>query len=159
MARSTRSHLMVAIPTTAGTGSEVSVGFIVIVDDGRKLTFVADAFVPKVAICDPEMTIGLPPRLTAATGMDAVSHCIEAVLSPVDNPPAEAVGLDGLERAVGAGNLVRAVADGGDRMARWHMMMAATEGAMAFVKGLGAVHAMSHSAGRLDATCAYTMAR
>lgn len=140
---------LVAVPTTAGTGSEVSVGFIVIVDDGRKLTFVANEFLPRAAICDPEMTVGLPAHLTAATGMDAVSHCIEAVLSPVINPPAEAVGLDGLERAVGAGNLARAVADGSDRTARWHMMMAATEGAMAFVKGLGAVHAMSHAAGRL----------
>ncbi len=100
-------------------------------------------------ICDPELTIGLSPRLTAATGMDAVTHCIEAILSPAVNPPAEAIGLDGLERAIGAGNLVRAVVDGGDREARWHMMMAATEGAMAFIKGLGAVHAMSHSAGRL----------
>lgn len=141
---------LVAIPTTAGTGSEVSVGFILIVKDGRKLTFIADAFVPKAAICDPELTIGLPARLTAATGMDAVTHCMEAILSPTVNPPAEAIGLDGLERAIGAGNLVRAVADGGDRDARWQMMMAATEGAMAFVKGLGAVHAMSHSAGRLS---------
>lgn len=140
---------LVAIPTTAGTGSEVSVGFILIVEDGRKLTFIADAFVPKAAICDPELTIGLPAHLTAATGMDAVTHCVEAILSPSVNPPAEAIGLDGLERAIGAGNLVRAVADGSDREARWQMMMAATEGAMAFVKGLGAVHAMSHSAGRL----------
>ena len=74
---------------------------------------------------------------------------IEAVLSPAVNPPADAVGLDGLARAVGQGNLARAVADGSDREARWQMMMAATEGAMAFVKGVGAVHAMSHSAGRL----------
>jgi 4-hydroxybutyrate dehydrogenase len=140
---------LVAIPTTAGTGSEVSVGILIIVADGRKLTFIADEFIPKIAICDPEPTIGLPPRLTAATGMDAVTHCIEAILSPVVNPPAEAIGLDGLERAIGTGYLVRAVADGSDREARWHMMMAATEGAMAFVKGLGAVHAMSHSAGRL----------
>lgn len=140
---------LIAVPTTAGTGSEVSVGILIIVADGRKLTFIADQFIPKIAICDPELTIGLPPRLTAATGMDAVTHCIEAVLSPAVNPPAEAVGLDGLERAIGDGNLVRAVADGSDREARWQMMMAATEGAMAFIKGLGAVHAMSHSAGRL----------
>lgn len=140
---------LVAVPTTAGTGSEVSVGFIVIVADGRKLTFIADEFIPRTAICDPELTLGLPPLLTAATGMDAVTHAIEAVLSPVVNPPAEAVGLDALERAVKAGHLVRAVDNGGDRDARWHMMMAATEGAMAFVKGLGAVHAMSHAAGRL----------
>jgi 4-hydroxybutyrate dehydrogenase len=140
---------LIAIPTTAGTGSEVSVGFILIVADGRKLTFIADEFIPRLAICDPELTLGLPPHLTAATGMDAVTHCIEAILSPAVNPPAEAIGLDGLERALGAGNLMRAVADGSNRQARWEMMMVATEGAMAFVKGLGAVHAMSHSAGRL----------
>jgi 4-hydroxybutyrate dehydrogenase len=140
---------LIAVPTTAGTGSEVSSGFIVIVEDGRKLTFIAEEFIPKLAICDPSLTLGLPPLLTAATGMDAVCHAIEAVLSPAVNPPADAVGLDGLARAVGQGNLARAVADGSDREARWQMMMAATEGAMAFVKGLGAVHAMSHSAGRL----------
>jgi 4-hydroxybutyrate dehydrogenase len=140
---------VVAIPTTAGTGSEVSVGFIVVTEDGRKLTFVSDAFIPKVAICDPELTLGLPPLLTAATGMDAVTHAIEAVLSPAINPPAEAIGLDALEGAIGAGHLERAVADGSDREARWQMMMAATEGAYAFVKGLGAVHAMSHACGAL----------
>jgi 4-hydroxybutyrate dehydrogenase len=140
---------VVAIPTTAGTGSEVSVGFIVVTEDGRKLTFVSDAFIPKVAICDPELTLGLPPLLTAATGMDAVTHAIEAVLSPAINPPAEAIGLDALERAVGEGHLEKAVADGADREARWQMMMAATEGAFAFVKGLGAVHVMSHACGAL----------
>ncbi len=140
---------LVAVPTTAGTGSEVSNGFIIVVEDGRKLTFVSPAFTPDIAICDPELTFGLPAGLTAATGMDAVSHCIEAVLSPAVNPPAEAIGLDGLWRAVGTGHLVDAVADGGDREARWQMMMAATEGAYAFVKGLGAVHAMSHACGAL----------
>lgn len=140
---------LIAIPTSAGTGSEVSTGFIIVIEDGRKLTFVCDAFVPRIAICDPELTLGLPPALTAATGMDAVTHAIEAVSSPAVNPPAEAVGLDALERAVGAGNLEKAVTDGGDREARWEMMMAATEGAYAFVKGLGAVHAMSHACGAL----------
>ncbi|WKB51021.1 iron-containing alcohol dehydrogenase [Eleftheria terrae] len=141
---------IVAIPTTAGTGSEVSVATVIICRDGRKHSFVSELLVPRVAICDPDLTLGLPPGLTAATGMDAVTHCIEAVLSPVVNPPAEAVGLDGLERAIGQGHLLRAVADGQDREARWHMMMASTEGAMAFVKGLGAVHAMSHAVARLD---------
>ena len=140
---------LIAVPTTAGTGSEVSNGFIVIVQDGRKLTFVCDAFTPDIAICDPELTLGLPAGLTAATGMDAVTHCIEAVLSPAVNPPAEAIGLDGLGRAVGAGHLIHAVGDGGDREARWQMMMASTEGAYAFIKGLGAVHAMSHACGAL----------
>ncbi|RFA29145.1 4-hydroxybutyrate dehydrogenase [Alkalilimnicola ehrlichii] len=138
---------LLAIPTTAGTGSEVSMGFVIVMDDGRKATFASPKLVPKVALCDPELTLGLPAHLTAATGMDAIAHCIEAVLSPVVNPPAEGVGLDGLWRAWR--NIQRAVEDGSDREARWHMMMASTEGAMAFVKGLGAVHAMSHAAGRL----------
>ncbi|HSG94503.1 MAG TPA: iron-containing alcohol dehydrogenase, partial [Afifellaceae bacterium] len=140
---------IIAVPTTAGTGSEVSNGFIIVVEDGRKLTFVCDAFTPDIAICDPELTLGLPAGLTAATGMDAVTHCIEAVLSPAVNPPAEAIGLDGLSRAIGDGHLVNAVTDGGDRTARWQMMMASTEGAYAFIKGLGAVHAMSHACGAL----------
>jgi len=142
---------LVAIPTTAGTGSEVSVGFVIILDNGRKETFVSAHLIPKVAICDPELTLGLPKGLTAATGMDAVTHCIESVLSPMVHPPAEAVGLDGVERAVGMGMLERAVADGGDRDARWHVMMASYEGALAFVKGLGAVHGLSHALGRLSA--------
>lgn len=142
---------LVAIPTTAGTGSEVSVGFVVILDNGRKETFVSPHLIPKVAICDPELTLGLPKGLTAATGMDAVTHCIEAFLSPMVHPPAEAIGLDGVERAIANGMLVRAVADGGDRDARWNVMMASYEGALAFVKGLGAVHGLSHALGRLSA--------
>ncbi|MFM8532999.1 MAG: iron-containing alcohol dehydrogenase, partial [Acidimicrobiia bacterium] len=138
---------IVAIPTTSGTGSEVSVGFVIVMNDGRKLTFASPKMIPRVAICDPELTLGLPPLLTAATGMDAVTHCIEAILSPVVNPPAEGVGYDGLRRAWR--HIEAAVRDGADRDARWRMMMASTEGAMAFVKGLGAVHAMSHAAGRL----------
>lgn len=138
---------IVAIPTTAGTGSEVSVGFVIIMNDGRKLTFASPKMIPSIAICDPELTLGLPAQLTAATGMDAVTHCIEAILSPVVNPPAEGIGYDGLRRAWR--HIQAAVSDGSNREARWNMMMASTEGAMAFVKGLGAVHAMSHAAGRL----------
>jgi 4-hydroxybutyrate dehydrogenase len=137
---------VICIPTTAGTGSEVSVGFVIVLDDGRKVTFASPAIIPKVAICDPELTLGLPALLTAATGMDAITHCIEAVLTPNVNPPAEGVGLDGLYRGWRA--IERAVSHGDDRDARWQMMMASTEGAMAFVKGLGAVHAMSHAVGR-----------
>ena len=139
----------IAMPTTAGTGSEVSVGSVIITKDGRKLIFASPNLLPKVALCDPDLTMGLPARLTAATGMDAVTHCIEAVISPMDNPPAEAVGLDGLRRAVQLGHLEKAVADGQDKDARYNMMMAASEGAMAFVKGLGAVHSMSHACGRI----------
>lgn len=138
---------VVAIPTTSGTGSEVSIGFVIVMKDGRKLTFASPKMIPSVAICDPELTLGLPAALTAATGMDAVTHCIEAILSPVVNPPADGVGYDGLRRAWQ--HIEAAVQDGTDRTARWNMMMASTEGALAFVKGLGAVHAMSHAAGRL----------
>lgn len=138
---------LIAIPTTSGTGSEVSSGAVIIMNNGEKLILASRHLVPRTAICDPELTLGLPPRLTAATGMDAMTHCIEALLSPQVNPPAEAVACDGVERGIRDGHLLRAVRDGQDRDARWHMMMAATEGAMAFSKGLGAVHAMSHACG------------
>jgi len=138
---------LIAVPTTSGTGSEVSVGFVIILEDGRKMTFASPLFIPKAAICDPELTMGLPAGMTAATGMDAITHCIEAFLTPQVNPPAEGVALDGLWR--GWQYLPRAVKDGGDREARWQMMMCSTEGALAFIKGLGAVHAMSHAAGRI----------
>lgn len=138
---------LIAIPTTSGTGSEVSTGAVIIMDNGEKLILASRHLVPRTAICDPILTVGLPPHLTAATGMDAMTHCIEALLSPVINPPAEAIACDGIERGIQNGNLARAVTDGADRDARWHMMMAATEGAMAFSKGLGAVHSMSHACG------------
>ncbi len=138
---------LVAIPTTAGTGSEVGRGAVIVLEDGRKLALVSPHLIPRLAICDPELTMGLPPGLTAATGMDALSHCIETYLAPASNPPAEAIALDGLGRA--AAFLERAVRDGHDREARWQMMVAAMEGAMAFQKGLGAVHAMSHPLGAL----------
>lgn len=140
---------VICIPTTAGTGSEVSVGIVIIMGDSRKLTVAHPLLIPKSAICDPELTLGLPPLMTAATGMDAITHCIEAVLTPQINPPAEGVGFDGLYRGWRA--IEAAVANGAtDRDARWQMMMASTEGAMAFVKGLGAVHSMSHAIGRRD---------
>jgi alcohol dehydrogenase class IV len=138
---------VVAIPTTAGTGSEVGRGALITLDDGRKLGFVSPHLIPKRAICDPELTLGLPPLLTAATGMDALTHCIETFLSPRINPPADAIALDGAERAIRW--IERATADGRDREARWHMMMASMEGAMAFQKGLGAVHGMSHPLGAI----------
>ncbi len=140
---------LIAIPTTAGTGSEVSTGAIVILSSGRKETFISKHLLPPVALCDPELTLGLPKSITAATGMDAVAHCIEAILTPVVNPPLEAIGYDGLRRAVGEGWLIRASEDGSDRQARWEMMMASLEGALAFGKGLGAVHSLSHATGRI----------
>ncbi|MGI9523474.1 MAG: iron-containing alcohol dehydrogenase [Hyphomicrobiaceae bacterium] len=139
---------VVAVPTTSGTGSEVSIGFVIVLKDGRKIAFGGPRFVPVAAICDPELTLGLPPAITAGTGMDAITHCIECYLSPSVNPLADGVALDGLWR--GWHHLERVVADGSDRDARWEMMMASTEGALAFPKGLGAVHAMSHALGRLS---------
>src|SRR5690606_38886598 len=112
-----------------------------------KETFISPFLVPAAAVCDPELTLGLPPLLTAATGMDAMTHCIEAVLTPMVHPPAEAIGMDGAERV--ATWLERAVKDGSDREARWHMMMGSFEGALAFAKGLGAVHGLSHALGRI----------
>ena len=138
---------LIAIPTTSGTGSEVSSGAVIIMNNGEKLILASRNLVPMTSICDPSLTLGLPPRLTAATGMDAITHCIEALLSPQINPPAEAVACDGIERGIREGNLVKAVKDGSDEDARWHMMMAAAEGAMAFSKGLGSVHSMSHACG------------
>jgi 4-hydroxybutyrate dehydrogenase len=139
---------LIAVPTTAGTGSEVARGAIVIVDDGRKLGFHSWHLMPKAALLDPELTRGLPPRLTAATGMDAIAHCIETFLAPAVNPPADGISLDGLQR--GWAHLERAVRDGDDIDARWNMMSASMQGAMAFQKGLGCVHSLSHSLGGID---------
>ncbi|MET0348388.1 MAG: iron-containing alcohol dehydrogenase [Rhizobacter sp.] len=139
---------VIAVPTTAGTGSEVARGAIVIVDDGRKLGFHNWLLMPKAAICDPELTLGLPPGLTAATGMDAIAHCMETFMSAAFNPPADGIALDGLER--GWHHIERATRDGGDREARWNMMSASMQGAMAFQKGLGCVHSLSHSLGGVN---------
>lgn len=138
---------VVAIPTTSGTGSEVSRGALIVMDDGRKLSIGSPHLIPRAAICDPDLTLGLPPGLTAATGMDAMAHCIETLCSPRDNPVADAIARDGLRRAWAA--LPRAVADGADATARREMMLASMMGALAFPKGLGAVHALSHALGSL----------
>ena len=139
---------LIAVPTTAGTGSEVARGAIVIVDDGRKLGFHSWHLVPKGALCDPELTFGLPPALTAATGMDAIAHCMETFMAPAVNPPADGIALDGLERAWR--HIEIATRDGSDRQARFNMMSASMQGAMAFQKGLGCVHSLSHSLGGVD---------
>ena len=145
--RITETVPMIAIPTTSGTGSEVSDGALIIMNNGRKLILASPHLRPNAAICDPELTIGLPPILTAGAGMDALTHCIEAILSPINDPPAEAVGIDGIEKIIKEESLIKAYKDGKDKEARWNMMMASTEGAMAFSKGLGAVHSMSHATG------------
>jgi 4-hydroxybutyrate dehydrogenase len=123
---------VIAVPTTAGTGSEVGRGAVLILDDGRKVGVLSPHLVPRVALCDPELTLGLPPMLTAATGMDAIAHCMETFMAPAFNPPADGIALD--------------VAPG-DREARLNMMSASMQGALAFQKGLGCVHSLSHSLG------------
>ena len=139
---------LIAVPTTAGTGSEVARGAILIVDDGRKLGFHSWHLVPKIALLDPELTLGLPPGLTAATGMDAIAHCLETFMAPALNPPADGIALDGLQR--GWAHIETATRDGSDRHARWQMMSTSMQGAMAFQKGLGCVHSLSHSLGGVD---------
>jgi alcohol dehydrogenase class IV len=138
---------VVAVPTTAGTGSEVGRAALITLNDGRKLALISPHLIPRIAICDPELTLGLPARLTAATGMDAITHCIETFLSPRYNPPAEAIALDGLARGYHA--IRTAVIDGANLQIRREMMMAALEGGLTFQKGLGAVHSMSHALGSL----------
>jgi alcohol dehydrogenase class IV len=138
---------IVAIPTTSGTGSEVSRGGVIIMDSGRKLAIGSPYLIPKLALIDPELTLGLPPHLTAGTGMDAFTHNIECFLSNAYNPPADGIALDGLEKAWRY--VEHATKDGQDREARFNMAMAAMEGAMVFQKGLGAVHALSHPTGGL----------
>jgi hypothetical protein len=139
---------LIAVPTTAGTGSEVARGAILIIDDGRKLGFHSWHIVPKAAICDPELTLGLPAQLTAATGMDAVAHCMETFMAAPFNPPADGIALDGLQRAWA--HIERATRNGADREARLNMMSASMQGAMAFQKGLGCVHSLSHSLGGVN---------
>jgi len=139
---------VIAVPTTSGTGSEVARGAIIIVDDHRKLGFHSWHLVPKAAICDPELTLGLPPRLTAATGMDAIAHCMETFMSAAVIPPADGIALDGLER--GWASIERATRNGHDREARFNLMSASIEGSLAFQKGLGCVHSLSHSLGGVD---------
>ncbi|MFY8030603.1 MAG: iron-containing alcohol dehydrogenase [Devosia sp.] len=139
---------LIAIPTTAGTGAEVGRAALLTLDDGRKLGIISPHLIPRRAICDPELTLGLPPMLTAATGLDALSHCIETFSSPRFNPPADAIALDGAGRIWR--NLETAVRSGSDINARTEMMMGAVMGGLAFQKGLGAVHSLSHALGGLQ---------
>ena len=139
---------LIAIPTTAGTGAEVGRAALLTLDDGRKLGIISPHLIPRRAICDPELTLGLPPMLTAATGLDALSHCIETFCSPRFNPPADAIALDGAGRIWR--NLETAVHSGSDIGARSEMMLGAVMGGLAFQKGLGAVHSLSHALGGLQ---------
>lgn len=145
---SDRVASLIAVPTTSGTGSEVARGAIIIVDDHRKLGIHNWNLLPKAAICDPELTLGLPAKLTAATGMDAIAHCMETFMAPLFNPPADGIALDGLER--GWAHIARATQDGSNVEARTQLMSASLQGGMAFQKGLGCVHSLSHSLGGVD---------
>jgi alcohol dehydrogenase class IV len=142
---------VVAVPTTAGTGSEVGRAAVV-TDEAirtKKIIF-HPRMLPKIAICDPELTLGMPPMLTAGTGMDAFSHCLEAYCVPSYHPLADGIAIEGMRLV--KENLARAVKDGGDSEARANMMAAAVAGATAFQKGLGAIHALSHPVGALHDT-------
>lgn len=136
---------VIAVPTTAGTGSEVGRGAILILDDGRKVGVISPHVVPRSAICDPQLTLGLPPMLTAATGMDAIAHCLETFMAPAFNPPADGIALDGLWRAWRF--IQTATAEPKNLEARTNMMSASLQGALAFQKGLGCVHSLSHALG------------
>jgi alcohol dehydrogenase class IV len=139
---------LIAVPTTAGSGSEVGRAALLRLDSGRKLGFISPHLLPKAAICDPELTVTLPAGLTAATGMDAISHCVEAYCSPRFNPVADAIALEGLARGWRA--IRKACSDGADIEAREQMLLCSLMGGLAFQKGLGAVHSLSHPLGALD---------
>ena len=139
---------VVAVPTTAGTGSEVGRASVITDQEHhlKKIIF-HPRMLPGQVILDPELTIGLPPAITAATGMDALSHNLEALCSPFYHPMAEGIALEGMRLVFE--NLPRAYANGKDIKARAHMMSAAAMGATAFQKGLGAIHSLSHPIGAL----------
>jgi 4-hydroxybutyrate dehydrogenase len=137
----------IAIPTTSGSGSEVGRAALVTVAGAGKLGFLSNYLLPKATICDAELTIELPSLLTAGTGMDAISHCVETFCSPRYNPIADAIALDGLER--GFNSIIKATCNGTDRQARSEMMLCSLQGGLAFQKGLGAVHSLSHPLGAL----------
>ncbi len=139
---------IVAVPTTAGTGSEVGRASV-IVDEAshtKKIIF-HPKMLPATVISDPELTVGLPPNITAATGMDALAHCIEAYCAPGYHPMAEGIAVEGI-RLVKEW-LPAAVHDGKNLAARAHMLAAASMGATAFQKGLGAIHSLSHPVGAI----------
>lgn len=137
---------MIAVPTTAGTGSEAGRGALIqIPETGRKTIVLSPHLLPSVALCDPELTYGLPPVLTAGTGMDALTHAIESYLSTTHHPICDGIALEGL-RYVARG-LEAAVRDGSDREARRALMMGALLAGISFHKGLGVVHALSHALG------------
>jgi alcohol dehydrogenase len=139
---------IVAVPTTAGTGSEVGrAGVITDEKTHTKKVIFHPKMMPAITICDPELTVGMPPAVTAGTGMDALAHCLEAYCAPGYHPMADGIAAEGMRLV--KESLARAVADGTDIEARADMMSAAAMGATAFQKGLGAIHALSHPVGAL----------
>jgi len=139
---------VIAVPTTAGTGSEVGrAGVILDEAAGVKKIIFHPRMLPRLVILDPELTVGLPPHVTAATGMDALSHCLEAYCAPGFHPLADGIAAESVRLIHDW--LKRAYADGADLEARGHMLVAATMGATAFQKGLGGMHALSHPIGAL----------
>lgn len=134
---------LVAIPTTAGTGSEVGRSSVITLDaTKRKAVIFHPELLAKLVILDPVLTVGLPPKLTAATGADALTHCIESYTCPQFHPMCDGIALEGIRLIVEA--LPRAVRDGSDLDARGRMLVAAAMGAVAFQKDLGVVHSMAH---------------
>jgi len=139
---------IVAVPTTAGTGSEVGRASVITNSEthAKKIIF-HPKVLPSVVICDPELTVGMPKFITAGTGLDAFAHCVEAFSSPHYHPMSQGIALEGMRLV--KDYLPRAYADGSDIEARAQMMSAAAMGATAFMKGLGAIHAMSHPIGAM----------
>ncbi len=139
-------HPIVAVPTTAGTGSEVGRASVITnAAAGEKKIIFHPKMLPSVVICDPELTVGMPKFITAGTGLDAFAHCVEAYSSPHYHPMSQGIALEGMRLV--KDNLPRAYANGSDIEARANMMSAAAMGATAFQKGLGAIHALSHPIG------------
>ena len=136
----------IAVPTTAGTGSETGRAAVITNQETHtKKVIFHPRMMPQIVIADPELTVGLPPRLTAGTGMDAFIHCFEAYCAPGYHPYAEGIAVEGMRLV--KENLVRAVKDGHDIEARAHMLAASQMGSTAFQKGLGAIHSLSHPVG------------
>ncbi len=139
---------VIAVPTTAGTGSEVGrAGVVINEDEQRKVIIFHPAMLPVAVLCDPELTVGLPAVLTVGTGMDALSHSLEALCAPTFHPMAHGIGLEGCRLVLD--NLADVVADPENLHGRTNMMAAAAMGAVAFSKGLGAMHALSHPIGAM----------
>ena len=137
---------IIAVPTTAGTGSEVGrAGVLTNSDTHKKKIIFHPALMPKVTICDPALTVGMPKFITAGTGMDALAHCLEAYCSPFYHPMSQGIALEGMRLVFE--NLPKVYKHPDDLMARGHMMSAAAMGAVAFQKGLGAIHSLSHPIG------------